>query len=176
MADTSAITLHSTWRGLIGSSFGAAIVAVAGVIMVIGNGFTVFPTIVLGAGLLFVATVVFDYPVASTFTPDGVERRMMLRRQHWSWSDVRQLSRARPGVTKGIRGLKHGGLVAVVGRRRYLLVDQCESRAEYDEVLEIIADQAADLGISGLGEPEDSVPPTWVSRRAKWAPDGARGR
>ena len=132
------LTLHSSWRGIVASGAGALIVTLIGVLVIATNGAAVLSVIVAVLGLGFMATVLFDYPVASTFSTGGVERRMMLRRQHLPWDRVRQLSRGRPGLTKGVRGLRHGGLVAVVGRRRYLLVDQCESRAEYDALAPIV--------------------------------------
>lgn len=181
MADPATeLTLHSSWRGIVASFAGALVVTAIGALVIAYNGAAVLSVLVTVVGVGFLATVVFDYPVASTFTADGIERRMMLRRQTIPWADVRQLSRSRPGLTKGIRGLRHGGLVAVVGRRRYLLVDQCEARTEYDVLAPIVAVAEADLGRElgwdGLGEPEEKVPPTWVSRRSRWNPNTAQHR
>ena len=74
--------------------------------------------LVLIAGLIATLIVMVDYPIAVTFDADGLTRRTLLRRQRMRWSTIDQLSRSRPGIVAGVRKLAHGGLVAVVGRRR----------------------------------------------------------
>lgn len=163
-----AITLHSSWRGVVGSFAGATLLAVIGLSVLASNGLTVVSGLLtfVGVGVLF--GVAFDYPIASTFDGDGVVRRALLRRHRMRWDEVRQLTRARPGVVAGMRGLVPGGLVALVGRRRYLLVDQTESGAEYDQLEELLGDLAEALSIDTLRRPPDTVNPTWVYRRAHW--------
>ena len=128
----------------------------------------------LVVGAVLVVGVLADYPVATTFTPDGFRRRMVLRHQTVAWHRVSQLTRVRPGVTRNLRGLSHGGLAAAVGRRRYLLVDQPESPDEFDALYELVGERAEDLGLSGRIRPDDGTPPTWIYRRSKWAPENAR--
>lgn len=171
-----AVTLHSSWRGLLGSTAGALLVFAAGVYGVVGGGWRLIPTTLFVIGALLVLVVTLDYPVASRFTADAVERRMMLRRQRISWERVDLLTRARPGMTRGLRGLKHGGLVAVVGRRRYLLVDQPESPEEFDAVATVLDDRFFELGLERRMRTDDGTPPTWLYRRSKWAPDGVGRR
>lgn len=167
--DGPSITLHSSWRGITLSLVGALAVLLVGALAVSGNGFVVLPTLILAIGTLMVCAVVFDYPVASTFTPDGVHRRAMLRTHHIAWERVDQLTRARPSLTSGLRHLKPGGLTAKVGRRRYLLVDQCESVSEFDELSEVLDDRFAELAMDEMIVPPESTDPTWTYRRKRWS-------
>jgi hypothetical protein len=170
------LTLHSSWRGLALSTAGSLLVVVAGLIGVLRGGWRVFPTLVLVCGVGFLLVVLLDYPVASTFTIDGVRRRMPLRSQFFGWERVDTLTRARPGLANGLRGMKHGGLAAVVGKRRYLLVDQPESAEEFDQLYPLVADGANDVMLGERMRPFDGTPPTWLYRRAKWAPPEAKRR
>jgi hypothetical protein len=83
---------------------------------------------------------------------------------------VDTLSRTRPGLASGFRKLAHGGLIAVVGRRRYLLTDRCESLEEYEAVEQSIGGRAEEL-MAAVPEPPARSVPTWWYRRRKWAPD-----
>ena len=168
------ITLHSTWRGFIANLAGALAVLIGGAFAVGVSGWNLMATSALVIGIALTIIVTFDYPLASTFSTDGVRRRMVLRRPLLEWDAVGQLTRTRPGVTSNMRGLTHGGLVARVGRRRYLLLDRCESLDEF-EALELLLVEAAEL-IDTVPRPIASVPPTWLYRRAKWAPEGTRRR
>ncbi|MGB0112436.1 MAG: hypothetical protein WBP59_04400 [Ilumatobacteraceae bacterium] len=163
------MTVHSSWRGIITNSLGALLVLGGGLLAVGVAGWTVFSSLVVMVGVVLCVVVAFDYPVASTFDVEGVTRRMLLRRSTLEWQRVAQLSRTRPGVTSSLRKLSHGGLVAVVGRRRYLLADRCESLAEFEAIESVLVDQP-DL-IDMVPRPVASVEPSWLYRRSKWAPD-----
>jgi len=115
-------------------------------------------------------TVLFDYPIASRFTPEFVERRAVLRRHKIPWEGVDQLTRSRPGLV-GLRNLKPGGLAAKVGRRRYLLVDQCEAIAEFDQLGDVLAARYVELGVDEMIPPHAETEPTWTYRRRCWQPD-----
>ena len=175
-APTESVTLHSSWRGLLGSAFGATAVLAAGLFGVALGGWRVFPTVLVVVGAVFVAIVLLDYPVATTISHRGIDRRMVVWRQHLGWDRVRLITRVRPGITPRLRGAEHGGLAAVVGRRRILLVDQPESPAEFDQLYRIAGDRADDLGLHNRLRTGDGTNPTWLYRRAKWAPDGAERR
>lgn len=166
--DTGSITLHSSWRGITLSMVGALAVFLVGSIAVGANGFTPIPTVILVLGTVMVCAVVFDYPVASTFGRDDVVRRAMLRTHRIRWDRVDQLTRARPSLTSGLRQLKPGGLTAKVGRRRYLLVDQCESEAEFDELSELLDARFVELAIDEMIVPPAGIDPTWTYRRKRW--------
>lgn len=169
------VTLHTSWRGIVTSAAGAFIVLAAGVLVVAAVGFRVLPTLVLVAGLIATLIVLFDYPIAVTFDADGLTRRTPLRRQRMQWSAIDQLSRSRPGIVAGVRKLAHGGLVAVVGRRRYMLVDRCESPDEFAE-LERLLDPIDEGILASVPRPHLAAAPTWLYRRARWAPDQPRDR
>ncbi|MFK8024621.1 MAG: hypothetical protein AB8G26_11730 [Ilumatobacter sp.] len=67
------------------------------------------------------------------------------------------------------RNLAPGGLVAKVGRRRYLLVDQCESLDEYKRLEALLGEQARSILFEDLIVPSEDVDPTWTYRRSRWA-------
>ena len=178
-AEQPSITLHSTWRFLIGSAVGAAAMAAAGTYGVFAAGFNAITTVIAVTGWCFVAVVVFDLPIASTFTADGVRRHMLLRRQFLTWEPGDALTRSRPSVVRNEARLQQGGLVLRRGRRRYLLVDRAESQDEHAAVVALMAvpDSPGELvDVSGLPGPPSSSPPTWLYRRRVWRPDDALDR
>jgi hypothetical protein len=178
-AAAPSITLHSSWRHLIGSALGAGIVATAGTYAVGVTGFGVVATLVFVLGWGLVGVVLLDVPVAVTFDPNGVVRRMMLRRQRLEWRDGDELTRVRPSAVRLGRSLQHGGLALRRGRRRYLLVDRAESAAEFDELERLLStpgEPCAVIDVAALPRPSETVPPTWLYRRRVWRPDSAAGR
>jgi hypothetical protein len=147
-----------------------AAVAVSGVGLNIGTGILAFIAVIVGL------IVVFDYPIASAFGPDGVQRRCLLRREWLVWDRIEALTRTsdstglQPGEGSRWRiSRRPGGLVAVVGRRRYLLVNQCESREECRRVRDGLLEWTEEpIWVAGL--PEDDQPPTWLYRRRRHRP------
>ena len=164
------VTLHSSWKGMLLSAVGAMVVFGLGLGGTVSSGGAGFPVVILGIGVMFLLTVLFDYPVASRFTPEFVERRALLRRHKIPWEAVDQLTRARPGLV-GLRNLKPGGLTVKVGRRRYLLVDQSESIAEFDQLGNVLAARYVELGVDEMIPPHAETEPTWTYRRRCWQPD-----
>jgi hypothetical protein len=178
-AESSSITLHSSWRHLLASSLGAGLIAVGGTYGVVAAGFTGISTVLFVLGWGAVAIVLFDVPVASTFTATGVERRMVLRRQLLVWREGDELTRARPSLLRLDRSLQHGGLVLRRGKRRYLLVDRAENAAEFDVLVRLIetpGEGCVALESSMLPRPAETTPPTWLYRRRRWRPDAAPDR
>ena len=170
MADADrSVTLHSSWKGVILSAVGAACVFVFGLGITLSSGGATVAVGVLVLGSVLLATVLFDYPVSSRFTSEYVERRAILRRQTIAWDRVDQLTRARPGIA-GLRSLTPGGLTAKVGRRRYLLVDQCEAMSEFDALGEVLVDRYVELGVDEMIPPRTETDPTWTYRRRRWQP------
>lgn len=166
---SSSVTLHSSWRGLLFGALGGVLVSAAGVFSTVSTGGAGGSIVLLGIGLVIVAVIAFDFPVSSEFTAEGVTRRPLLRRHHIGWNRVDQLTRTRPSLAARARNLAPGGLVAKVGRRRYLLVDQCESLAEYGRLAELL--EAADIEVlfEDLIVPPSGVDPTYTYRRGRWA-------
>jgi hypothetical protein len=178
-AEQPSITLHSTWRFLIGSAVGAVVMAGAGTYGVLAAGFNVITTLIAGAGWFFVGVVMLDLPIASTLTPDGVRRHMLLRRQFLTWEPGDALTRSRPSLVRDEARLRQGGLVLRRGRRRYLLVDRAESQDEYAAVVGLIDVPGSPgelVDLSGLPGPPSSAPPTWLYRRRMWRPEDAADR
>jgi hypothetical protein len=182
VADGSAertVTIHSSWRGIAGGFLGASVIALGGSYGLASIGPRPLPVAIAAVGWCLFAVMAADFPLASTFSATGVERRMLLRRQLLSWRSDDRLSRTAPRIIWADRRLEHGGLTLVRGRRRYLLVDRPESGFEFDaliETVEIDGAPGADLGVSSLPRPADSVPPTWLYRRSKWRPDDVASR
>lgn len=178
-AQRPSITLHSTWRFLVGSAIGAGVVVAAGTYGVLAAGFNVVTTVIFVAGWGFVGIVAFDLPIASTFTPDGVRRHLLLRRQFLAWEPGDALTRSRPSVVRHEARLGQGGLVLRRGRRKYLLVDKAESRDEHAAVVALIDVPGAPgelVDVSGLPSPPSSAPPTWLYRRRIWRSDAGPDR
>ncbi|MFT4618261.1 MAG: hypothetical protein ACI89G_002173 [Minisyncoccia bacterium] len=166
------VTLHSSWKSLVLSCFGAFFVFGVGLATTISAGGAIIPIIILVLGSVFLASVLFDSPVASTFTTDGVLRRPLLRRHFIAWDRVGQLTRTRPVIAGALQGLTPGGIAVKVGRRRYLLVDQCEALREFQELVELLDDRYVTLGIDEMVQPPETIDPTWTYRRKRWLPDG----
>jgi hypothetical protein len=152
------------------SAVGAVLVFVFGVGVTITSGGAGVPIAVLCFGVVFLASVLFDYPVSSRFTTEGVQRRAMLRRHTIDWDRVAQLTRSRPALS-GLRNLTPGGMAAKVGRRRYLLVDQCEALSEFEALVELLEHRYVELGVDEMVIPPVDVDPTWTYRRKHWQPD-----
>jgi hypothetical protein len=170
------ITLHSSWRGVVVGTVVSFLLAIAGLLGALSSDFNPVPVVLMVIGLILVGVMVFDFPVSSRFTALGVQRRMILRRQTFAWSDETRVSRSRPSVVKLTQRLEHGGLALVKGRRRYLLVDRPEGVAEFDAMRKIIDAGDFDVGQDFLLRPGDKVAPTWMYRRRKWQPEPADGR
>jgi hypothetical protein len=167
-----AVTLHSSWRGIVFSILGAGMLAVLGVAALVTAGPGWFPIALAIAGAGSVVVVLVDLPIASTFDAAGVTRRAMLRHQHLGWSTVTRLRRHRVGLWRTRRSGPSGGLVAESGRRTYLLVDVMENGFEYDRLVAAVGPSAERLGLTADQRPPDDQPPTWLHRRDHWRPEG----
>ncbi len=165
------VVLHSSWSGIVLSGLGAAALAALTVVLAVGGA---GPVVVACAALLAVgaaAVILFDLPVAAEITPWGVTRRAVLRHHRLAWDGVLRLERHRSGIAGTRLDRPVGGLVAVVGRRRYTLVDQMESSVEHDRVLRILGPRAERLGADRLARPPEGRSPTWMYRRSRWRPE-----
>lgn len=168
------LTLHSSWRLVIGGYVGPVVLLAAVVFASAQRGIGPVAIVVGVVAVVLLAIQLLDVPVATRFGEGGAERRMPLRRHRIAWADVRQLTRtsgrfvskARWSSDSAIR-MNRGGLVAVIGRRRYLLVDHAESRAEFDRLHELLERVAPELADDTLMPPADA-PPTHLYRRRHW--------
>lgn len=185
--DDSAVTLYSSWRSLVLGILSPSLligIAVGGMV-VAGQWSFIAATIAL-VGLVLGLIVLLDMPRRCIFSADGISRVCLLRTQHLRWGSVTRVVRARgrmlSGVASGLAGLRHlgasdpvagqdtgrrslGGLTAVVGRRRYLLVDSVEGAEEYAQLSRSVRKWAPGVAFT-RDEPNRDSPPTWMYHKS----------
>ena len=160
MNDGEPLVLYSSGWGIIGGYGGGLALIGAGVYSVSRSSIGV----VIGVlGVVLVAVMLFDVPLSTRFDRHGFTRRMVLRRQIVDWDRVDRLGRTPPPVLRRRSG--PGGLLAWVGRRRYLLCDRCESRAEYRGLRDILEAVSPALADSVAPPTVDRVPTSTYRRR-----------
>lgn len=145
------LVLHSSWIRL-GLQAATPVFLLALGLAGLRAGGGVVPVVltVLGVGTALV--VLFDLPVRSEFTDEGIVRVCPLRQQHLPWSRVVAVERV-GGVPRrsGDEGEDRSpgrsrGLAARTGPRRvHLLVDRRESHAEWDALRSLLKDRATQL-------------------------------
>lgn len=168
--------LHSSLVG-IGFAFGGVLLLVAlGVYAVVSVGAAVVSGVLVVVAFFAAAVVVLDMPISSSFDADGVTRRALLFHQRLRWDDIDRLSRVRKGMFRSSKASPTGGLIAVRGRRHYTLVDQMEGHVEHAALRKSLGEAGERLGIDRVAQPALDQPPTWLHRRAKWAPTSGRDR
>lgn len=165
------IVLHSSWGGLAFSVIGTLLLVALAVFAVASVGVTIVSVALSVAALLAAAVIVFDMPIASDFDGDGVTRRALARHDRLAWDDVDRLSRARTGWFRSSKMAPTGGLIAVRGRRNITLVDRMEGHVEFRHLRSVLGDEGERLGVERIAEPPIDQAPTWMHRRACWAPD-----
>lgn len=128
--------------------------------------------IALGLAVLLLLAFFLDHPHRAVFDQAGVTRVCRWRHHHLAWTRVDRLSRGRgssfanPRRKEGRSARATGPLVAVVGRRRYLLIDQCESRAEYEALRKSLDEWGVKTSLAATPPPMDA-PPTDLYRRKR---------
>ena len=177
MNTEGAVVLHTSWRGRLTAFIGPAVVLAWGTYGAVLGGLQLFNGILLATGGVLATVVAFDYPFTTTIGASGVTRRCLLRSEHLGWDEIRTIARpgarqrffgrsgrsddASPDVAKG-----RSGLVAEVGKRPHLLVDQLESPAEYEAVERGLRSWAPNV-IMRARRPVEGTPPTWLYKRRK---------
>jgi hypothetical protein len=162
--------LHSSLTGIALSLGGVVLLSALAVFAVVSGGSTVVTWALAVAAVVSAAVILFDMPISSTFDTDGVTRRALLRHHRLRWDDVDRLSRVRKGMFRSSKVAPTGGLIAVRGRRNYTLVDQMEGHVEHAALRISLGGSAERLGVDRIAQPALDQPPTWLHRRAKWAP------
>ena len=114
-------------------------------------------------------------PISSSFDADGVTRRALLRHQRLRWDDVDRLA-ARKGMFRSSKMAPTGGLIAIRERRNYTLVDRMEGQVEFTQLRVSLGEVGERLGIDRIAQPALDQTPTWLHRRARWAPTSDGGR
>ncbi len=168
--DAAPTVLHSSLIGIV-LSFGGVAVLVALALASAASGGSGIVTGLLAIGsLLGAGVVLLDMPISSSFDSDGVTRRALLRHQRLRWDDVDRLSRSRKGMFRSSKMAPTGGLIAVRERRNYTLVDRMEGHVEFGQLRKSLGEAGERLGIDRVAQPAHDQAPTWLHRRAKWAP------
>jgi hypothetical protein len=170
------IVLHSSWSGIVMAFAGAVIMIGVTILALIADGFGWVSGVIGALTLVLVLVVVFDLPISSKFDGERVVRHSLGRHQSLSWDDITRVRRMRVGVLRSRKDARGGGLIAVVGRRNYTLVDIMESPQEYDTLIRILGERADAIGLNHELRPPEGRSPTWIYRRDKWRPDYARSR
>lgn len=163
------LVLHSSpWR-LAVQALTPLVLAGLGLLGLDG-GLRPLPVGLLLAGLATAGVVLFDLPLRSEFTDEGILRVCALRRQHLPWSRVVAVERlgglpSRPDAdgTRKPPG-RPRGLAARTGPRRiHLLVDRRESHAEYAALRDLLDGRATQLR---AGQPPIEAAPAGRGPRA----------
>lgn len=170
------IVLHSSWSGIVMAYAGAVVMIGITVLAVVADGIGWVSVVIGVLTLVLVLVVVFDLPISSEFDDEGVVRRSLGRHQSLSWDDITRLRRMRVGVLRSRKDARGGGLIAVIGRRNYTLVDIMEGPREFETLVQILGERADAIGLNEGLRPPEGRSPTWIYRRDKWRPDYARSR
>lgn len=173
MTDDAArtVTMHSSWTGIVAVAVGAGLLDLLGLGALLTLGVSLGTVTLMLVALVCTVLVLLDLPVAAEFGADGVTRVSPARRSFLPWGRVTRLSRLRRGVLRTSRSSPVGGLVAMLGSRRVVLVDRMEGKAEFEQLVTVLGPRGADLLVDELAEPPLEQTPTWMYRRSKWAPD-----
>ncbi len=175
--DLEHLILYPTWLGLV-ASFGVPLFLVLLGLFAFGRGSggPVAGAVVV-FGLLVGGLAGRDFPRSVVIGPDGIDRRCLLRRHHLAYVEVIAIRRApssrlaaaraaRSGSPSGAgtTGRITGGLVAAgPGRRRWMLTDQPESRAEYDHLARLLTAHGSTL-LEADRPPVDATPTSLYRR------------
>lgn len=163
--------LHSSLTGIAMSLAGVVVLTALALFAAVSAGSTPVTWVLAVVALVGAVVMLFDMPISSSFDSAGVTRRALLRHQRLRWDDVDRLSRVRKGMFRSSKTGPTGGLIAVRGRRNYTLVDRMEGHLEYVALRASLGDVGERLGIERVAKPALDQTPTWLHRRARWAPD-----
>ena len=161
---TDRLVLHpARWR--LALAFAAPLVLLGLAAAAVANGgLNLAGGIVLVLGLGLALVVLLDLPLRVELDRTGVTRHCVVRTEHVPWDAVSAVTRAHQRPQRQRRGRdeppaprRHTGLVLRKGARRHvLLVDRCESHAEWAVVRRIVRDTPAAFT---AGEPPLDQPP-----------------
>lgn len=170
------LVIHSSLRGWFSAALSPTVLLLLGGVAVDGVGFRPVPAALLLIGAVLAIVVLTDLPRHSRFTPDGVVRVCLLRTHRLPWSRLVAIERTRPNTMNLVRNLAErdrearqasGGLIAQgPGRRRWLLTDNLESRAEHDELARFIDRHEIPVPLRAP-RPHADAPPTHLYRRRR---------
>ncbi len=168
------LTLYSSWRGLIASILAPSLLIGTSLGAMIWAGrVAVLAAIIAAVGVLLGVVVLVDLPRRCLVTQEGITRRCPLRAQLLPWDQITSIART-PGTTftghkeagtgRLSRGM--GGLSAVAGKRRYLLLDHVEGAEEYAALARCVGAWAPGVSLRA-SPPPDQAPPTWLYHKRR---------
>lgn len=167
MADPTPVRLYSSWRSILGGFLGAVAMTTLGLVGILGGG-GVLSVMVAVFGAFLLGVMLFDFPLSSQFHDEGVTRQMVVRRQLIAWDRIDRLDRSgrvgRRAAASGAPSAATGGVVARLGRRRYLLCNQLEGAEEFARIRRILERCAPGLA-DDLGPPGEHRVPTSLWRQ-----------
>ena len=159
---TPYVRLYSSWRGVVFAFLTPALLLGVAALAVLADGFSPVADVIIVLGVGMLAIGLLDFPLYTTLAPSGITRRTLLRAHSIPWTSIAALNRARGGRRKR----RAGPLVAAIGRRRYLLVDQVESPDEYEAIRKLCDSDAIPVPLVAI-EPAPGTPPTWLYHRKR---------
>jgi hypothetical protein len=175
--DPEVVVVHTSVRGLVAAFATPLILVSLGLLGWSHIGGRPVPLTFLIAGLVLGSIVLVDYPSRVVFDRQGIHRVCPLRRHSLAWERIAAIERPRPSSAATLRNLRErpdepivsGGLIARgTGRRRWLLTDRLESRAEYDRLRDLLGRLGHRVRLRAH-RPHDGVPPTDLYRSARRA-------
>lgn len=178
--DEMPVVIYSSIRGQLTAIVTPAILIAIGTLGVAIGGPNVIAIFILFVGVILAIGTLIDYPRRSEFTDSGIDRVAFLRRHHLDWVDIEQLDRTNPFLIgrrfrrsrriededepKVPRG---AGLVAVNGRRRYLLTNAREGRDEFDQLAALVKSAAPEVKLLARRPAQDAAPSSLYRRRRR---------
>ncbi len=185
--DAAPVTLYSSWRSLIlGILSPSLLIGIALGAMIMAGRWSFVAAAIGAIGLVLGLIVLLDMPRSCVFSSNGISRLCLLRTHHLPWSTVTRVVRARgrmlSGIGSSLAGMRHarhagegsedharnrslGGLTAVVGKRRYLLVDNVEGAEEYAQLSRSLREWAPAVAFTP-DQPNRDSPPTWMYHKS----------
>jgi hypothetical protein len=164
--DLRPVVLHTSWRGRLKAIGAPAILLALAAAGLISGGFGPVSVGSLVVGVVLAVIVIADYPLQVVFGADGIERRCLARRERLPWKEVTAI--IRPAYYSPLRRWRKPstGLIAQIGKRRYLLTDRMESEHEHAALLRGLGTWDRGLPVEATKPPDDSAP-TWLHKRRR---------
>ena len=173
------IVLHGSLLAIVNAYVSPVALIALAVWVGLTRQLTVATIAIGGLGSLLAFVALFDMPLRTEFSRAGITRVCALRRHHIPWDRVTGLERtpsrvSHRGTPDPQRPRRPGGLVARIGRRRYMLTNRCEGALEYDRLV-VALREWDDVVIVRARRPPLTTAPTTMYRR-KTNGSGRRGR
>lgn len=171
------VVVHASLRGTAaGIATPVALLGLGGSALADG-GYHPVPIVLVVFGAVIGAIVALDLPRRTEFDEGGLTRVCWARRHRLPWGDLVAIERTAAGRAARMRNsldrrdsaqhVVSGGLVARGrGKRRWLLTDRVESRAEHDRLSALL--RGTDTAVAlRAPRPNERTPPTDLYRRRR---------